>query len=337
MLRKCYYLFKRKWKQFKLKLLVIDNNLYVLKNKKNFKNKVAIVTSKRLINKIKEDILLKIALNKMNVNVDIIAWEDNTIDYQKYDCVVIRTIWGYQKNLKKFKLWLDKLEKENINVYNNLKLINDNYNKYKQYMLLDKNNVPVIYTSFIYNKKDINSVIEDMLNIYTSCVVKPIISASGNNTYIISNTNMIRKNAINIDEINDKFGFVFDYEDNGIMVQPFIEEIDNGEISLIYINKELSHAIVRNSSIFNNNSNIYNKDIEELDKELLELGNKISNLKEYDDYLYLRIDMVKYKNHYKVLETELLDPCLFFDVIKNKEEKREKINYMASSIVNKIK
>ncbi|MEG0794678.1 MAG: hypothetical protein RSG95_02650, partial [Bacilli bacterium] len=133
-------------RNIKFMLLKLNNMIVVLTHKKNFNKSVAIVSCNKWVLKVKEDWLLKNALNKLNVNVDIISWEDESLDYKKYDALIIRSIWGYQDNSIKFNNWLDSLLKNNIKVFNDVSIVKPNLNKYEQFKLLKKYNIPCINT-----------------------------------------------------------------------------------------------------------------------------------------------------------------------------------------------
>ena len=102
------------------------NKVFVKLNSKKFNKKVAIVSCDKWVGKVKEDELLKFELNKLLVDVDIISWQDKTVDYSKYDAVVIRSLWGYQDYIEEFMEYLDKLKKDKVKVFNNVEILKDN-------------------------------------------------------------------------------------------------------------------------------------------------------------------------------------------------------------------
>lgn len=343
-MKKMYRFIKRKLKQINFNLLKLNNKIFVLLNKKHFKNYVAIVSSNKWIYKVREDIFLKIALNKLNIAVDIISWEDKTVDYTKYNMIIVRSIWGYQDKLNQFYNWLDMLKNKKILVYNNINILKDNLNKYKQFSILEDNNIPCIKTKFIF-KKDIMSNLSDTVkNVIKEyfvgnekIVLKPVVSGSGNNTYILENNNEeLQKNIIKDNEINTKFNDIIFNDNNGLMIQKFIPEIINGEYSLVYIDKVLTHAAIRYPAIFNSNFQVLEVKIDELDKEIIQLGKQIIKINEYKESLYMRVDIIKTNMGCKIMEVELVDPDLLYSYIKDSKKKRTLINILAKSIIKKL-
>jgi len=319
---------KEKIKRIVFSIKKINNKLFCKINKKKFNKKIAIVSSDKWINIVKEDILLKIELNNKLIDVDIISWQDKSIDYKKYDALIIRSIWGYQDYIEEFINWLNMLKDKNIKVFNNVDILLSNLNKYEQFKILDKNEIPLIKTFFI-DKENIDEI-NDIYKEYKDIVLKPIISGSGNNTFVISNN--INKNNIKIENVKEKFDKVLNKVNNYIMVQPFVKEINDGELSVVIINNEISHAGIRYTNVFNNVNQIKIINVNDLDKKVLDIVNKCQNIKEYKDALYMRIDLVKINDEYKIMELELVEPQLFFEFKQNKSKLKKFANVIKNNL-----
>ena len=320
-----YLKLKIRNKLFNLKKF--NNNLFCKINHKRFNKRIAIVSCDKWKNKVKEDILLKIELNKKLIDVDIISWQDKSIDYSKYDALIIRSIWGYQDYIKSFIEWLNSLN-DNIKVFNNTNIILSNLNKYEQFKILDENKIPHIETTFI-NKDNLDDI-KKIYDKHKDIVIKPIISGSGNNTFIISDK--INKNNIEITKVKEKFDKVLNEVNNYIMVQPFIKEIDDGELSVVVIDAKISHAAIRYTNIFNNLNQIKVVDLKDLDDKVLKIVNKCIEIKEYKDSLYMRIDLVKINDDYKIMELELVEPQLFFEFKQNKKELKKIVEIIKNNL-----
>src|SRR5574344_2334313 len=110
--------------------------------------KIGIVSNNEFLNKITEDINIKRHLNLIDVDAEILAWEDTNIDYSKFDALILRSVWGYQNNYIEFKKWLCKLQDEKIIIFNDVNMIKNNIRKDLQFKLLDKYEIPHIKTIF---------------------------------------------------------------------------------------------------------------------------------------------------------------------------------------------
>ncbi len=335
MVKKIYNKFKYFYKKFNLKIL---NNICNILNNRNYLSNIAIVSSDKFKNKVLDDILLRYFILKYKSNCEIVSWEDNNVNYSKYDLIVIRSIWGYQNSIDKFMKWLDKIERCSCLVVNDISMLKNNFLKNKQIEILDKNKIPHINTSFIFEKKDLKKsldfILKNKFKNINSFVIKPVISGSGNNTYVLSlNGKNHFKNSIKLNEIESKFDFVFDNKNNGIMIQPFMSEIFDGEYSVIFIKDKLIHCVKRSTNIFTDRYKV--EVVKDVDDELIELSNRIININEFKNYIFIRIDLIKTKNEYKVMEIELLDPDLFFSY--NKSIRNKGTMYFAKQLVKKTK
>lgn len=330
----------KKLKNINYKLSLLNNKIFNFFYSKNYKYNIAILSCDKWLGKVKEDVLLKIELNKVGARATIISWQNKNINFKDFDAIIIRSIWGYQDYINDFNDWLDLIKKNNIFIINDLDIICNNFDKQKQFNILDNSSIPHIKTFFLKEKNITSTIKDEILNIKTkyfnnkSIVIKPIISGSGNNTFILGDEK--RQNTIDFKNIDKTFNKIISEKNNGLIIQPFIEEIDNGEYSLIYINKNLSHAVLRFPSIFNKKEGSKIIPISDLDKNLIDLGNKVSLIKEYNNALYMRVDAVKVNDEYKIMEIELLEPQLFFYYINDKKERICKTKYFAEQIIKKI-
>lgn len=302
------------------KEIMLKTSIVKLLHKNKLNKKVAIISNDKYKNKLTDDLLLKLYLIKNNIYADILSYESD--DISGYDAIIIRSLWGYQDDLGGFEKFLDNANKKNIKIFNNSDILRNNYNKDIQFDILNKNNINTVETKFIKNMNDLSKYVKSIKN---KSVIKPIISGSGNNTYVIDGT---CKNSIKVDEIVNKFKNV----KCGVMLQPFMEEISDGEYSLIYIDGKLLYGVKRYTGIFNDKFEVFYIPKDKLDKEFIELGDKILKIKEYKDSLYARVDAIKKDNSYIIMETEFVEPDLFIRKIPDKKYKDYVLNFFADSI-----
>ena len=254
----------------------------------------------------------------MGYEAEIISWEDKNIYYREYSALILRSVWGYQNNYSEFKAWLLMLKKNNITLFNHPDIVLNNIRKDKQFELLDQNGIPHIDTRFIYNTEEIG-------NISSKSVIKPIISGSGENTYLVSSNEEL--SGINLD--------FMDREDNGLMVQPFVSEIQNGELSIIYIDGVNTHNMIRYPGVLAGRKRPALTSF--VPRSASDLAKRVSDLKEYRGYLYMRVDMVMKENKPLIMEVELAEPDLLFKYIENEAIKKDGINTLSESLVRRLK
>lgn len=294
---------------------------------------IAIVSSDKYVNKLWDDIYLKRQFISNKVFCDIISWQN--IDLDKYDALVIRSIWGFCDNLDKFNDWLTLVEKSGIKVFNNIELIRNNIDKKSQFMLMDKYNIEHVETVFLDNTEhiveDVKRVLKEQFINYDKIVIKPSISESGYSTYLIGDGDF--KNHIDVNNVYN----VFLKCTSSLMLQPFIEGVLDGEVSVICLKGQIVSAVKRYCNVFGNKSCAVNLEVSELDESLVNVCNKVMSIPEYKSHVYMRIDFVKNNNIYQIIEVELIDPNLFFSFIKNSINREKALNYLVCTILDEIR
>lgn len=283
------------------------------------KNKVCILSSVKFENKIMEDILLKYEIQKY-CECDIIAWEKITSEtVEEYSVFIVKSVWGYHRNFSEFLKLIENIEKAGKFVFNTYENILFNISKYNQYEFMVKNDIPTIPT-FLLKEYKTSKVYEKK-----NYVIKPVISASGENTKKVKLTE--------IEKIKKEYEkFESDYN-NKIIIQPFIDNIINGEISCVVINDTFRYAVKRFPGIFTKEKNI--EQLSELESALLSLLETIIEKMKRFDLLFYRVDFVKNNDEYLVIEIEMIDPDLFIRNIPTNTQE-EVLKEMANTINKKV-
>ncbi len=296
--------------------------------------KVGLVSNDMWMNKISEDKNLKYELIKRGIDAEIVSWQSSDID--DFQLLVLRSAWGYQNDFKNFKNWLSYLDKKNIKLENNTKMILSNVLKDKQFDILDKNNIKHIDTYFIDNK-NFDKEIYDFKNYNIPIVFKPTISGSGENTFLYdSSKKLVLPNTLSIENIKEKLNkLLLENKDSNVMVQPYISSINDGEYSCIFIDGILTHTMKRFPAVFHSKKKPYL--VKDVPSEIEEVARKVESLDEFNNYLYMRVDMVLDKGHAKVMEVELAEPDLLTKYIGNKSLERDVIRTFAKKIEKRIK
>ena len=184
--------------------------------------------------------------------------------------------------------------------------------------MCNKLNVPFVKTQKL---DDINNCKDFPI------VIKPSISASGDNTFKID-TFMQLKSFIDNNRITN-------LNDNFFLIQPFIEGIYNGEKSYIFINGCCKYAVNRFPGIFTSEKNIEVLDLKDVDNQIISYGKTIYNYFN-KNITHFRLDIVYQNNQPLIMEIETIDPDLFIRNIEDQNLKENVIEELSSIIVNKI-
>ena len=293
-------------------------------------SRVGIVSCDKWINRLEEDINLRDALNELGIDTEIISWQKPL--KKEYDLLLLKSVWGYQNYYDEFKKWLVYLKNNNICLLNDVDMILDNIRKDIQFGILKANDVEIIDTYFL----KYNDLLDNSLFDSTSYVVKPSISGSGDNTFLVNNSDVDTNNIIKKEEISRIFKpLLDDNEDCRIMIQPYVDQINDGEYSCIFIDGKLTHTMIRFPSIFHEKKRPYL--IREVPDSITKLAYKIEKIPEFNNYLYMRVDMVMVDQKPIIMEVELADPDLLTKYIEDKDKKEEVIKTFAKRIEGRIK
>jgi glutathione synthase/RimK-type ligase-like ATP-grasp enzyme len=228
--------------------------------------------------------------------VSTIAWDDEA-DWASFDLVVIRTTWDYVPRHAEF---LKKLEK----IAGLTKILNTpevvRWNHHKGYLKeLEAKGVAIVPT-VMFKYPGVISIPQDWN--YSKFIVKPAISATAYKTIIVSRAEV------------EAVSFKDMMTGGDWLLQPFLEGIKDGELSLCFFNKQYSHACIKipKAGDFRVQEE-HGGDIQkfEPDQELLELSQNLMNKIPFD-LLYGRVDLARFDNEYVLMELELIEPSLYF-------------------------
>lgn len=295
--------------------------------------KIGIVSCDKWKDKLEEDINLNKTLNNLGLCSEIISWQQPL--EKKYDMLILRSVWGYQNYYEDFKKWLLYIKENNIPLFNNVEIILNNIRKDIQFDILKKNNIETIDTVFI-NLSEFNK--NNLLNYINKgdYVIKPTISGSGENTFLVTNSNINLENIIKKEDILKTYKFILKNNiDCKIMLQPFVSEINNGEYSCIFIDGQLTHTMLRFPNVFHEKKRPYF--ISEVPENIINLAKKVEKIPEFKNYLYMRVDMVLVDGKAQIMEVELTDPDLLTKYIDDECLKSNVIKTLAKKIERRVR
>jgi len=196
---------------------------------------VAFVTYNELPDLNSDDLLAIPELRKLGIQVEPACWDDPSADWAAFDAVVLRSTWDYHKRIARFGEWLQELADVGAKVFNPLDVIR--WNTDKRYLIdLHRRQVQIVPTALITRDRaaDLPWILES--NGWNKAVIKPAISASSHNTWISDHSTAQR----------DQTKFVSQLLEGDVLVQAFMQEvIREGEYSLVFFNKQFSHAVLK--------------------------------------------------------------------------------------------
>ena len=255
--------------------------------------------------------------------VDVLVWNDPSVNWANYDCLIFRTIWDYFEFPKEFAAWLDVLENLNIKTLNPLPIIKRNQHKF--YLRdLEEQGVDIIPTIFIAKNTGLDLSFLKEKN-WKQAVIKPAVSAGSYLTKLFSQND--------IAETEAEYDLIAKERD--LLVQPFMPEIQEmGEISLLFFQGHFSHSVLKKpvnddfrvQSQFGGQYQVYSPD-----ESVIKTAENI--IKTFGgELLYARVDGILKDGKFLLMELELIEPDLYFNYVP--EAKKRYLTALENMITN---
>lgn len=259
------------------------------------------------------DYLCDEPLAKLGWKTHVISWRQQEVNWNDYDVVIIRTPWDYQEDAPAFLKVLEKIQASSAILENSLDIVRWNIDKV--YLKeLESKGVKIVPTLWQqgFNAGDIESFFENFAT--EQIVIKPRISANADNTFWLTKQNYSQFLA----EIEKVF------TDAEYMVQPFVEHvISEGEFSCFYFDGQYSHSILKTPK--QDDFRVQEEHggrlkLVEPEQDLVNAAvNTIDAIGEVP--LYARVDFVRTAEGFALMEAELIEPSLYFNMDKNSPQR----------------
>jgi glutathione synthase/RimK-type ligase-like ATP-grasp enzyme len=179
-----------------------------------------------------EDDLLVEYLQKQNIRAKIEIWDDPLVTWEQYDLVMIKSTWDYFDKVEAFSAWLANMERRKVNLYNPVSLVKWNMDKI---YLSDLERAGISTIPSIWLNKGSSFQTDAIMRQFGAeqIVVKPRISGGAKHTFKVTKADG--------EEMQNKINALLTQED--FMAQPYMSEIETGELSFLFFDGKFSHAI----------------------------------------------------------------------------------------------
>lgn len=247
----------------------------------------------------------------------IVAWDDATVSWSRFDAALLRSPWDYTERLPEFLAWCEHTSRA-TQLLNPLPVIR--WNTDKHYLEdLAAAGVAVVPTRFVEPDAE---PLEALQGFLAACatgefVVKPAISAGSRDTqrYARDQEFAASNHIARLLEQN-----------RSVMLQPYLRSVDSvGETALIYFNGQFSHAIRKDALLRADElatatpyasgpitASQAQPDQHELAERTLQAVERLLRLDQ--PLAYARVDLVRDDDGGpRLLELELTEPSLFFE------------------------
>lgn len=231
------------------------------------------------------------------------TWNDPTIDWSKFDAVLVRTTWDYTAHINDFISWAEAVSQK-TKFFNPIEIIR--WNTSKTYLRdLEKRGVPIAPSIWLDDKSNIKALIQDKKA--KKWFMKPIIGACAESTLRFT-----------LSEVEDAEALLARCLPKcGMILQPYIESVETvGEWSILLFNGQVSHAVQKIPVCGDYR---VQDDFGAVDHsvsppaELSQLAQRVCEVLPFKSpLLYARVDALFWDGHWVLNELELIEPSLFF-------------------------
>ena len=264
--------------------------------------RVALITCEKFADLYEDDLLLVSALEEIGISAAPAVWSRDSIDWNSFDALIMRTPWDYFERAAEFKSWLDARIESGVLMMNSREILDWNFDKgYLQD--LSREGVELVPTICIARQEKADIVALARARGWDEIVIKPTVGGGG-----------YRVHRFRLDEFPRYADDIAKtLEDRGVLVQPFLPEIMAGELSLLYFDGVFSHAVRKRPSAgdyrvqFQYGGTNENAEVSE------ELIAQARVCVEHAPALpvYARVDGVVKDGRFLLMELEIFEPLMF--------------------------
>ncbi|WP_143307510.1 ATP-grasp domain-containing protein [Chitinophaga vietnamensis] len=239
-----------------------------------------------------------------NKGLDISAeiWDDPSVDWQQYDVALLKTPWDYHQKIDAFKAWLHRLEALNIRLLNDYQTVRWNIDKHylQDIAAAGFDMIPSLFLEQGW-QGDLPALFEQLHT--GNIIIKPCVSGGSKDTVIIRKEEM--------DQAYDQVVTLLGKGD--FIVQPLMEEVQQGEWSFTFFNGKYSHTILKKPKAGDFRvQQIYGGSIETLHPSAAEIAAAAAYVQQFaKDCLYARVDGLMVDGRFVLMELELTEPFLY--------------------------
>lgn len=268
--------------------------------------RIALATYEQAPSLAPDDQLLLRAFAALGIDAEPAVWSSDDVIWETFDAIVIRSCWDYHLRYDEFRVWLERLDASRLPVFNPVRLVE--WNSHKNYLIdLERRGIPTVPTRIVTagGQEAVETLVREAG--WSRFVLKPAVSASGFETH-----------AFEAPFDADTFAIIERVTALGdVLVQPLIADVAaHGEYSLVYIAGQFSHSAIKRpaeSEFRVQQEHGGSVTLVTVEPWLVEAGKRVLNtLPEMP--LYARVDGVARGDEFLLMELELIEPNLFFEL-----------------------
>jgi glutathione synthase/RimK-type ligase-like ATP-grasp enzyme len=254
-----------------------------------------------------EDRLVIDAFIAAGIAAESVVWSDPGVDWNDFDAAVLRSTFDYLDAREHFLEVLAAIERSRCRLFNPLEVVRWNIDK--RYLLeLEGRGVPIVPTRLALSTPSAELATWLRGIGATEAILKPVVGLGGSGARRV----LLDEFASTVTELRRVA------PDAEHLCQPFLPGVvEEGEWSYVVLGGRLSHVLLKTPAAGDYRvQGIYGgaircaepsaDDVRQVEDILSRLG---------FDVPYLRLDLVRHAGRLRVMEVELIEPILSFDLV----------------------
>ncbi len=253
---------------------------------------------------------LRTALSDDGVDVEVANWDDDTIDWSRFEAIILRSTWDYADRIVEFRKWLAAVV-DQTRIVNPIGAVRWSIDKH--YLSdLARDGVAVAPTTFV----EVGTAVPDLDTAVDVYVAKPAVGAGSNGARRCTSTEVAEHVA------------ALHGEGHAAMVQPYLDMIDeHSETALVYLgdggdlvyDHAFSKGAILTSTEVEQDGDFFAKEEigartpSEAERALADAVLDCPSVRALGPLAYARVDVVPTPDGPVLLELELVEPSLYFD------------------------
>lgn len=255
---------------------------------------------------------LQEALLRAGAQAPIVAWDDPTVSWSRFDAVLLRSPWDYTERLDEFLSWAARVDGQSL-LLNPLEVIRRNTDKHYLAELAGQG-IAVVPSDFVEPGDDADAALRAFLAKYPEArefVVKPAVGAGSRDAQRYSRGQHAQASEHASRLLTAR---------RSVLLQPYLASVDkDGETALLFFDGKFDHAI-RKGPLLRPNEGATDALFapEKITarvpgKDELALAEATLAALAGGPLAYARVDLIRAADGTpRLLELELTEPSLFF-------------------------
>lgn len=179
-------------------------------------------------------------LTQANIAWEVLNWKDPNINWQEKPTLILGPVWGYFEEHRAFSMWVQRLQKRGVDLYNSCDFVLWNLNK--TYLKeLGEAGIPIPFSQFIdqHDTRPWQKLASDFLAKIDAknCIIKGVVDAAASSFIKVQDSHLA---------VCEQHFEQTKRRHQGVILQEYLPEVNLcGEFSFVFFDGQLGHALIK--------------------------------------------------------------------------------------------